>query len=134
MNYDATLSRNRVQKYNYFLNNWLFYEKKFVFLIISLKINNTTNAVLQMHSVAKQHSLYRIIRNSTENLHHIYCVGKATARHSSSKLDSTLALRHIMEDVDHVVVSFKTLDEAIDILLLLGRKFSHSDGDALELE
>ena len=45
-----------------------------------------------------------------------------------------LALRHIMEDVDHVVVSFKTLDKAIDILLLLGRKLTHSEGDTLELE
>ena len=74
------IHRNRVQKYNYFLNNQPFYEKKFVFLIISLKINNTINAVLRRCASAKQHSLYRIIRNSTEKLRHIYCAGMAQAR------------------------------------------------------
>ena len=99
-----------MQKYNYFLKYQPFYEKKFVFIIILLKINNAKNTVLQTHYVAKQHLYYRIIRKSTEKL------------------------RHIMEDVDDVVVGFEALDEAVDILLLLGREFAHRERDALEFE
>ena len=45
-----------------------------------------------------------------------------------------LALRHIVEDIDHVVVVFETLDESIDIFLLFGREFAHGEGDTLEFE
>ena len=45
-----------------------------------------------------------------------------------------LALRHIVEDIDHVVVVFETLDESIDIFLLFGREFAHGERDTLEFE
>ena len=54
---------------------------------------------------------------------------------SASEIDfQLLSLRHIMEDIDHVVVVFETLDESIDIFLLFGREFAHGEGDTLEFE
>ena len=54
---------------------------------------------------------------------------------SASEIDfQLLSLRHIMEDIDHVVVVFETLDESVDIFLLFGREFAHGEGDTLEFE
>jgi len=39
-----------------------------------------------------------------------------------------------VEDVDNVVVVLQSLDEVVDILLLLGRQLAHGEGDALKLE
>lgn len=59
------IHRNRLQKYNYFLNNQSFYEKKFDFHIISLKIRYAINAVLRTLSIARQHLQCRIFQKMT---------------------------------------------------------------------
>ena len=44
---------------------------------------------------------------------------------SVSRINSrTLALSHVVEDVDYVVVILETLDKGVDILLFFGRKLA----------